>query len=285
MAYHRSTEGAHQSWANLVDDQSFTFQNMLPYLAKSVNFTPPANELRGGRPVVYSDDTFSPKGGPLHVSFWNYFVPASSAIAKGLEKLGLKETNGIQGGSLMGFAQFPATIYPDAQIRDSAQTSFLETAIADESESNLQFYANSIGKRILFDSRKTATGVKVDTAGWEYILSARQEVVLAAGVFRTPQLLMVSGIGPSETLAQYDIPIIARMEGVGQNMQDNPGYGNAQPVNAVTQHRLWNNATYAQEAYEEFYSMRSGPLTAFASNYIREPAEAPMSDALADSFF
>ena len=51
-----------------------------------------------------------------------------------------------------------------------------------------------------------------------YTLSARKEVVVSAGAFQSPQLLMVSGIGPLETLTKYGIPIVADRPGVGQNM-------------------------------------------------------------------
>jgi choline dehydrogenase len=219
MAYHRSTKGSYQAWADQVEDQSFTFDNLLPYFKKSVIFTKPNLALRGGPPVAYDPAPFSSTGGPLHVSFWNYFIPASSVISQGLRKLGFNETSQIQSGSLLGFAQFPATLTPDTQIRDSSQTSFLDAAIAADSSCNLQLYPNTLAKQILFDSTKTATGVRVNTAGWEYVLSARKEVILAAGVFRTPQLLMVSGVGPSATLTKNQIPILSALEGVGKNMQ------------------------------------------------------------------
>ncbi|KAJ5957962.1 alcohol oxidase [Penicillium vulpinum] len=268
MAYHRSTKGAYQTWADQVDDPSFTFDNLLPYFMKSINFTAPNLTLRGGPQVSYDPKPFSSSGGPLRVSFWNYFIPASDIIAKGLRKLGFKETSQIQSGSLLGFAQYPATLTPDTQVRDSAETSFLVAAIETDSNSNLQLYPNTLAQQILFDSNKTAVGVLVETTGWRYELSARKEVILAAGVFHTPQLLMVSGVGPSETLQRLNISVVSALEGVGQNMMDNPGYGTLQPINATSQHRLWNNATYAAEAYLEFYNSRSGPLTAFGSNYI-----------------
>ena len=51
-----------------------------------------------------------------------------------------------------------------------------------------------------------------------YTLAAKREVVVCAGAFQSPQLLMVSGIGPSETLSRHGIPVIADRPGVGQNM-------------------------------------------------------------------
>ncbi|CAD6442953.1 41bc22b2-53f8-4e3f-aa10-f22bb75edc66 [Sclerotinia trifoliorum] len=265
MAYSRGTASSYDMWANLVGDSSYRFEELLPYFKKSVQFSPPNVSLRGGPPVLYNQSGFSSTGGPLQVSYWNYYVPVSKYIRRGLESLGFKENGQIQNGKLLGFAQFPATLQQESQLRDSSQTSFLNSAIA--TFSGPLVYPNTLAKQILFDGKK-ATGVRVNTAGWEYILSAKKEVILAAGPFHSPQLLMVSGVGPEETLQQLDIPVVSALPGVGQNLMDNAGFGTLYPVNAVSQHRLWNNETYAMEAQNEFYNSRSGPLTAFASNYI-----------------
>jgi len=169
-----------------VGDQSYTFQNLMPYFKKSINFTPPDYSKRGGPPLAYDASAFSPAGGPLHVSFWNYFVPVSEYIKKGLLTLGFKENGGIQSGSLLGFAQFPATLNPNAQIRDSSETSFGREAITDAS---LQIYQRTLAKKILFNGT-TASGVRVVTADMPYTLSARKEVILAAGPVRKTQRIL-----------------------------------------------------------------------------------------------
>lgn len=64
------------------------------------------------------------------------------------------------------------------------------------------------------------SGVLVTTNGEDYVLSARKEVILSTGAFQSPQLLMVSGVGRRDTLQEYDIPLIANLPGVGQNMWD-----------------------------------------------------------------
>ena len=149
----------------------------MPCFQKSIKFTPPNYAKRGGPTLAYDPSAFSPSGGPLQVSFWNYFIPVSQYFINGLLSLGFKENGGIQSGSLIGFAQFPATLNPDAQIRDSSETSFGEQAIV---ETSLQIYQRTLAKQILFDG-KTATGVRVVTAGTSYVLSAKKEVILAAG--------------------------------------------------------------------------------------------------------
>ena len=142
-------------------DQSYTFENLLPYFQKSINFTPPNYAQRGGPQVAYEPSAYSPSGGPLHVSYWNYYFPVSQYFARGLQSLGFKENGGIESGSLLGFAQYPATLYPDVQIRDSSETSFGQRAIR---HTGLQIYQRNLAKQIIFNG-KTATGVNVVTTG------------------------------------------------------------------------------------------------------------------------
>jgi choline dehydrogenase-like flavoprotein len=73
--------------------------------------------------------------------------------------------------------------------------------------------------RLLFDGHR-AIGVEYVKDGKVHQAKAKHEVVLTAGAFATPKLLMLSGIGPADHLAQFDIPVIADLPGVGQNLQD-----------------------------------------------------------------
>jgi choline dehydrogenase len=97
----------------------------------------------------------------------------------------------------------------------SSEASFLREALAS---TNLVVYTHTMAKRIPFDSNKTATGVIVEVGGVQFQINATREVVLSAGAFQSPQMLMVSGIGQREILDRYDIPVIADRPGVGQNM-------------------------------------------------------------------
>ena len=159
-------------------DPSYEFPNFLPFF-KKVNFTAPDYSLRGGPRVKYDPLAFSTPGtgGPLHVAFWNYYLPVSKYLAAAFRKAGFKEIAGIQSGSLDGFAQWPATQNPDFATRDSSETSFGRVAIE---QGGLQFYQNTLAKKITFDG-KNANGVVVESSGQQYTLSAKREVVLAAG--------------------------------------------------------------------------------------------------------
>lgn len=142
----------------------------------------------------------------------------------------------------------------------------------DSSKSpNLHIYNNTLAQRILFTGSNTATGVLVSSsspipanirlASTTYILRARREVILSAGAFRSPQLLIVSGIGPRSILSQHQIPILHDLPGVGQNLQDQPFFGTSYRVALSTTSAALNNATLNAEAIAAFTSQGAGPLT------------------------
>lgn len=83
---------------------------------------------------------------------------------------------------------------------------------------NLKITLKSLVSKVLF-SDKTATGVEFWKNGKKYTASAKKEVIISAGTINTPQVLMLSGIGPAEELSKLGIEVIADLP-VGQNYQD-----------------------------------------------------------------
>ena len=175
-----------------------------------------------------------------------------------LASLGFEPINGFLTGELIGWSEFTSSIDPAAETRSSSETSFLQEAIAN---TPLQIYQQTLVDRILFDENKTAMGVQLSTAGVSYQLNASKEVILSAGAFRSPHMLMLSGIGPSATLSSANIPVISALEGVGQNMWDQPHYGVTYQTNVTTQTELTNNPAYAVQAVTSYLTNQSGPLT------------------------
>ncbi|KAL4935940.1 hypothetical protein BDV06DRAFT_116369 [Aspergillus oleicola] len=119
------------------------------------------------------------------------------------------------------------------------------------SGSTSRLYNNTIARRILFTGTK-ASSVLVDTVGIEFILSA--------GAFHSPQMLMVSGIGPPEVLAQYQIPLIAGLPGVGQNLWDHPLFSISYRVATAT-YLAMQSADGLAAASAKYLCNRTGPLT------------------------
>lgn len=218
MAYQRGSKKTYDLWASQVGDSDYSWSSFLPFLQKSVHFTPPDNSKRANNATPSYDISNIGPGrgsGPVSLTFSNYAMAMSSWVQKGLEEIGIKPRQGFTSGSLLGSSYVLETIDAKTQIRESSETSFLQQALK---ESTLVVFKQTLAKKIKFDSEKRATGVVVVTAGKEYTISARKEVVLSAGAFQSPQLLMVSGIGPKATLDSLGIPIVKELPGVGQNM-------------------------------------------------------------------
>ena len=176
----RGTRDSYQRWADLVGDQSFTFDNLLPYFEKSPNFTPPnSSTVPNGPSIGNTSEFFSPNGGPLHVSYSNYLQPVTPYIQSAMLKVGLKAIGGFAGGTLLGFARASATIDPATETRSSSETSFLRAAVAEHER--VVVYNHTSAQRILFNAHRTATGVLVNKGGVNYTLRAKNEVIVAAG--------------------------------------------------------------------------------------------------------
>lgn len=197
MSYLRGTTGAYAKWAGAVDDESYSFESMLPYFKRSVHLTPPDVVKRNNTnvTVAYDPSAFSAEGGPLQVSWNNWVDPTLTWLAKAVEEgAGLPVSpEGFESGKLAGNgAWVPSTIEPKKAMRSSSESSFLREAIE---ETDIIVYTLTQATRILFgqSSPPKAIGVQVNTQGLDYTISANNEVIVSAGVFHSPQILMVSG--------------------------------------------------------------------------------------------
>lgn len=262
MYYHRQTLGSSKKWAKETGDSSYTFPNLLPFYEKSVNFT--------ARSVTYPNSSnvqdpsaFNTTGGPLQVSFGDYDDPWGTWAQVGLEAVGQAPIDGFQSGKLIGSAYVPSTIDPTAATRSSSESSFLQSALKN---TTLKVYNNTLAQKILFD-KTTATGVLVapegvsGVNGSSYTLTARNEIILSAGTFQSPQLLMLSGIGPPKTLKGLGIPIVKPLPGVGQNLWDHVFWGTSYPVNVVTNSAGLNSPAAAAAGISAYQTTHTGPLT------------------------
>ncbi|KNG48376.1 gmc oxidoreductase [Stemphylium lycopersici] len=257
MIYQRGDRGSYQRWADEVGDDSYTFDNLMPYFKKSVKFTAPNTRLRARNGTAeFVASAFDPSGGPLDVSYANYAGPFSSYMEGGMNSIGIETRPDFNSGELMGAQYCSSTITPSNQKRASSQSTFLEAA---KLRPNLKVYAVTRAEKILFNSEKRATGVKLPLGT---ILSAKREVILSAGAFQSPQLLMVSGIGPASQLSKFNIPVIADRRGVGQNMQDHVFFGPTYRTKVQTFTELANDLLYVGAQFAFDYSMlKRGPLT------------------------
>lgn len=268
MAYHRGTRDAYGAWADSVDDQSYAFDSFLPFFEKSINYTAPNQELRAANASVPAANAtaFSGADGPLHVSFPNWATPFASWGQLALRQIGVSDISDFSSGELIGSQYCPATIRPDDETRSTSEASYLQQALADD-KTRIEVFIHTMAKKINFDSNKTAKGVVVETAGTSYTLNATREVILSAGAFQSPQLLMVSGVGPKKMLQQHNISMVADRPGVGSNMWDHVLFPVMYQVDVETQQAL-NNATIAEAAAAEYTQNHTGILTNAGADYL-----------------
>ncbi|ETN44713.1 uncharacterized protein HMPREF1541_10383 [Cyphellophora europaea CBS 101466] len=261
LVYHRGTYGFHQRWAELVGDSSYEFDNMLPYFRRSAHYTPPQMDKRSENASLPepSPDAYDEHGGPLEIGYINWPLPFGSWAQLAFDEMGFERISDFNHGILKDKHQYLTQCVDPDMKRSSSQASYLDWAI-DSQRQNLITYTRTLAKRIIFDSELRATGVEVTTMNIPYLINATKEVIVSAGAIHSPQLLMVSGIGPAATLQNFSIPVLVDHPGVGQNLWDHVLFTITHQVN-VQGGSLLNIPSVFQEAVVNYKANATGPLS------------------------
>lgn len=268
MLYHRATKGSYDMFANVTGDQAYTYSNMERFFQRSINFSDNADKRMEGYNPNYDAAAFSREGGPLHVTYPTEISPFAQYGPAAFSAVGMKSQDGSSSGVLDGYAWWQYTIDPATGLRSSSESSFLTKAFERPS---LTTYVNAQARNIIFENMK-ATGVNVTIGGlYPFTLAARKEVIVSAGVWHSPQLLMVSGIGPANTLQKFNIPVVSDLAGVGQNMWDTCAIQG--PRYEIEVPEFSAQATVPQahrmhQAVEALLANGTGPLTNEGSNVV-----------------
>ncbi|KAF6811615.1 choline dehydrogenase [Colletotrichum sojae] len=264
MSYIRGTKGSYGLWAETVGDESFQWENMLPYFKRSVRLTPPDEEKRDNTnaTVVFDPADYDEAGGPLQVSWNNWVDPTLTWLARVVLSLGLTiSPKGFSSGELAGHgAWVPSTIEPERAQRSTSESSFLREFIE---KTGIIVYTHTQATKILFNGTQ-ATGVSVNSRGVDYTLTAGKEVILTAGTFHSPQLLQASGVGAREHLEALSIPVVADVPGVGQNLQDPIQIFVAYPVSTPSAQSLTADPALVPGFVAEYLRSGSGPYSSAA---------------------
>ncbi|KAI5362869.1 putative glucose-methanol-choline oxidoreductase, FAD/NAD(P)-binding domain superfamily [Septoria linicola] len=292
MIYNRGTYGSQQQWAELVGDDAWTFDDLLPYYARGIAYWPGDPAIRAANasvplpvnPLAFNDT------GPLHVSHPNFAQIFSSYVNGAMAESGIPVQQDFASGHLLGRQYAPLTIsYPEEE-RSSSQTSYLRSALKS-GRTNLKVYSNTLARKIIFNGT-TAMGVEVEAGSYgnfnTFVLNATKEVIVSAGAFQSPQLLMVSGVGPREQLETHNITVLADRPGVGANMEDHLDFAPIWEINIENGVGAILDPTANGPLIEEYRVNRTGPLTNAGVDYIGweklpEPFRSNLSaTALAD---
>ncbi|KAF7557581.1 hypothetical protein G7Z17_g624 [Cylindrodendrum hubeiense] len=262
LVYHRPTSGTMDLWAEEVGDDSYRWNEMLPHFQKSATFTAPNDTMRGENVTTeYDAEAFAAAGGPLQVSYANFVPTWATIVEKALSSLGLQSTDGFSSGDLLGYSYTTTTVRPKNAIRSSS-ADFVKAA-REEKLRKLKVYTQTLTKRILFNRKKKATGVEVSTLGVTYTLKSRKEVIVSGGAFQSPQILMVSGVGPKKHLEEFGIDVVADLPGVGQNLWDHILFGPSFEVSGLqdTLSGAINDPAVLDGALNAYIEQQAGPLT------------------------
>lgn len=200
MIYMRGNRHDFDHWQEL-GNLGWSYKEVLPYFKKSEKQQHGANEFHGA-------------DGPLSVT--DPIAPAvtSQRFVEAAEQLGYSRNLDFNGSQQEGAGLYQLTI-KDGK-RHSVAAAFL-LPILDRP--NLTVQTGALVTRLLFEGTRTI-GVEYLHEGTLHQVYVNQEVILSAGAFDSPKLLMLSGIGNAEYLRSLDIPVVADLPGVGQNLQD-----------------------------------------------------------------
>ncbi len=155
-------------------------------------------------------------GGPMKVSHLGHFSPLSRAYVKTLQGLGIPYMADFNSGNPSGVGFMQHTIDGQTRQRCSVVDAFINPLRHD---ARLTLVTGAQVEEVLFDGT-CASGVRYRQDGQPQQARASCEVILAAGAYQTPKLLMLSGIGPQEQLKQHGIAVRHALPGVGKNLQD-----------------------------------------------------------------
>ena len=251
MCYIRGVPRDYDEWA-AGGAQGWDWNSALPYFKRA------ECNSRGG-------DALHGDSGPLHVSDLRYTNPLSAAFIEAGQQAGFPHNHDFNGAEQAGVGLYQVTQKDGA--RCSSAVAYLQPA---RSRPNLEVVTGALVRRILLANGR-AIGVAYAKDGVETQAQADREVLLSGGAINSPQLLMLSGIGPADHLAAHGISVSVNAPHVGQNLQDHLDICTLQHS---TQRITYDRASELKTAFDYFLRGHRGPGSsniAEAGGFLRSP--------------
>jgi choline dehydrogenase len=201
MVYIRGHPKDYDGWASGRGLEAWSYAHCLPYFKRA------ETRLKGA-------DPYHGASGPLYVTTAEMKNPLYRAFIEAGVQAGYAATEDINGYRQEGLGPMDRTTFRGR--RWSAAMAYLKPARA---RSNLRIEPRCLVTRVLFEGTR-AIGVEYVHNGKRVTMRARREVLVCGGAINSPQILMLSGIGDPAALEKLQIPVIAKVPGVGQNLQD-----------------------------------------------------------------
>lgn len=199
MIYIRGNRADYDEWA-AGGASGWSYDEVLPYFIRSEDNARGADEFHGA-------------GGPLSVIDGRSNHPLADSVVAAAVELGYHPNDDFNGAEQFGFGRYQVTQRDG--LRCSAADAFLRPAAG---RPNLDVLTGALAHRLLWDRRRAA-GVEFSRSGRLERVWARREVLVAAGAFGSPALLLRSGLGPADQLNALGIPVVGDLP-VGENLQD-----------------------------------------------------------------
>jgi choline dehydrogenase len=224
MAYVRGHARDYDRWAQ-TGLPGWDYAHVLPYFKRAETCARGADDYRGG-------------DGPLHVATGACRNPLYQAFLEAGSQAGYPLTADMNGYQQEGFAPMDMTVRDGR--RWSTARAYLDPA---RRRRNLRVRTGALTCRVRFEGTR-AVGVDYLRKGQTQSVRAEREVILGGGAINSPQLLMLSGIGNADDLARFDIPAVAHLPGVGQNLQDHVEiyvqHACTKPISLYSAQKPWN---------------------------------------------
>ncbi|MBT5433874.1 MAG: choline dehydrogenase [Alphaproteobacteria bacterium] len=200
MMYIRGHPLDYDGWAGNVLPE-WSYAHCLPYFKKMESYD------RGG-------DDYRGSDGPFKIATAKLQNPLDRAYLEAALQAGYAYSEDTNGFQQEGFGRTDSNTHNGA--RWSTADAYLRPAMA---RPNLKVVTRALTRRILFEGKR-AIGVEYEQGGEIHNVHAEREVILSGGTINSPQLLLLSGVGAADHLAEHEIPLVADIPGVGRNLQD-----------------------------------------------------------------
>ncbi|HTZ01545.1 MAG TPA: GMC family oxidoreductase N-terminal domain-containing protein, partial [Xanthobacteraceae bacterium] len=242
MIYMRGQAADYDHWRQL-GLGGWGWDDVLPYFRKH------ENHFFGVGPAHAT-------GGELHVSAPRVRWDLLDAFRAAAEQAGIKSIADFNAGDNEGVCAFH--VNQKRGRRWSAASAFLKPVL---NRPNLKLETGCLAENIVFDGKR-ATGVRWRQNGVSRTARCRGEVILAAGAIGSPQLLMLSGVGPAAHLREHGIGVVADRPGVGGNLQDHLQLRLIFKVDGIaTLNERYHSRFGFAGMFAEYMLLRRGPLT------------------------
>ncbi len=263
MLYVRGNRWDYDHWASL-GNPGWSYEEVLPLFKRSEHNEEIRNEWHG-------------QGGPLNVTYPRHASPIDRMFLQAAQLGGIAANPDYNGERQDGAFLYQVT-HRNGE-RCSAAKAYLSPNL---SRANLNVITHAVSARIVLDGRR-ARGVAYHQGGELKQVRARREVLLSGGTFGSPQLLMLSGIGPADELQRHGIAVAHALPGVGQNLQDHIDYVQTWLVPSRTESFgvSLRGSAKVTAAMLEWRNKRTGMVTspfATAGAFFRSRPELPAPD-------